>query len=102
MVRVSSPAKLRPCSESTAKMVMGVVPGLVADKDLEIGRLCLLLGRERNQQTPVRTGEGGGGSAYFIKFMDVGILPNQTHKHFFEAPRGTIVPGTNLTRPREK
>ena len=29
MVRVSSPAKLRPWSESTAKMVMGVVPGLV-------------------------------------------------------------------------
>ena len=30
MVRVSSPAKLRPWSESTAKMVMGVVPGLVS------------------------------------------------------------------------
>ena len=29
MVRVSSPAKLRPWSELTAKMVMGVVPGLV-------------------------------------------------------------------------
>ena len=29
MVRVSSPAKLRLWSESTAKMVMGVVPGLV-------------------------------------------------------------------------
>ena len=28
MVRVSSPAKLRPWSELTAKMVMGVVPGL--------------------------------------------------------------------------
>ena len=27
MVRVSSPAKLRPWSELTAKMVMGVVPG---------------------------------------------------------------------------
>ena len=29
MVRVSSPAELRPWSELTAKMVMGVVPGLV-------------------------------------------------------------------------
>ena len=29
MVRVSFPAKLRPWSELTAKMVMGVVPGLV-------------------------------------------------------------------------
>ena len=29
MVRASSPAKLRPWSELTAKMVMGVVPGLV-------------------------------------------------------------------------
>ena len=29
MVRVSSPAKLRRWSELTAKMVMGVVPGLV-------------------------------------------------------------------------
>ena len=29
MVRVSSPAKLRPWSELTAKMVMRVVPGLV-------------------------------------------------------------------------
>ena len=29
MVRVSSPAKLRPWSELTAKMVMGVLPGLV-------------------------------------------------------------------------
>ena len=28
MVRVSSPAKLRPWSELIAKMVMGVVPGL--------------------------------------------------------------------------
>ena len=32
MVRVSSPAKLRPWSELTAKMVMGVVPGLVKIK----------------------------------------------------------------------
>ena len=30
MVRVSSPAELRPWSELTAKMVMGVVPGLVS------------------------------------------------------------------------
>ena len=29
MVRVSSPAKLRPWSELSAKMVMGVVPGLL-------------------------------------------------------------------------
>ena len=29
MVRVSSPAKLRPGSELIANMVMGVVPGLV-------------------------------------------------------------------------
>ena len=29
MVRVSSPAKLRPWSELIAKMVMGVAPGLV-------------------------------------------------------------------------
>ena len=32
MVRVSSPAKLRPWSELTAKMVMGVVPGLVSKR----------------------------------------------------------------------
>ena len=32
MVRVSSPAKLRPWSELTAKMVMGVVPGLVKSR----------------------------------------------------------------------
>ena len=31
MVRVSSPAKLRPWSELTAKIVMGVVPGLVTN-----------------------------------------------------------------------
>ena len=30
MVRASSPAKLRPWSELTAKMVLGVVPGLVS------------------------------------------------------------------------
>ena len=30
MVRVSSPAKLRPWSELTAKMVMRVVPGVVS------------------------------------------------------------------------
>ena len=30
MVRVSLSAKLRPWSELTAKMVMGVVPGLVS------------------------------------------------------------------------
>ena len=34
MVRVSSPAKLRPWSELTAKMVMGVVPGLVTTRNL--------------------------------------------------------------------
>ena len=34
MVRVSSPAKLRPWSELTAKMVMGVVPGLVIQEFL--------------------------------------------------------------------
>ena len=34
MVRVSSPAKLRPWSELIAKMVMGVVPGLVTVVDL--------------------------------------------------------------------
>ena len=38
MVRVSSPAKLRPWSELTAKMVMAVVPGLV--------KLRFLLGNE--------------------------------------------------------
>ena len=31
MVRVSSPAKFRPWSELTAKMVMGVVPGFPGD-----------------------------------------------------------------------
>ena len=31
MVRVSFPAKLRPWSELAAKLVMGVVPGLVSD-----------------------------------------------------------------------
>ena len=31
MVRVSFSAKLRPWSELTAKMVMGVVPGLVKE-----------------------------------------------------------------------
>ena len=33
MVRASSPAKLRPWSELTAKMVMGVVPGLVRNPE---------------------------------------------------------------------
>ena len=32
MVRVSSPAKLRPWSELIAKLVMGVFPGLVKSK----------------------------------------------------------------------
>ena len=36
MVRVSSPAKLRPWSELTAKMVMGVVPGLVSYGNLPV------------------------------------------------------------------
>ena len=46
MVRVSSPAKLRPGSELTAKMVMGVVPGLVINrKDVAAWmELSLLLG----------------------------------------------------------
>ena len=35
MVRVSSPAKLRPWSELTAKMVMGVVPGLVTFRNIQ-------------------------------------------------------------------
>ena len=38
MVRVSSPAKLRPWSELTAKMVMGVVPGLVTKLGLFLGQ----------------------------------------------------------------
>ena len=38
MVRVSSPAKLRPWSELTAKMVMGVVPGLVISGWTTLGR----------------------------------------------------------------
>ena len=37
MVRVSSPAKLRPWSELTAKMVMGVVPGLVISGGRKVG-----------------------------------------------------------------
>ena len=37
MVRVSSPAKLRPWSELSAKMVMGVVPGLVSRSIFGIG-----------------------------------------------------------------
>ena len=48
MVRVSSPAKLRPWSELTAKMVMGVVPGLVnpqtrVDLDVCLGMLPMYL-----------------------------------------------------------
>ena len=39
MVRLSSPAKLRPWSEFTAKMVMGVVPGLVNHSLRGIGQI---------------------------------------------------------------
>ena len=39
MVRVSSPAKLRPWSEVTAKMVMGVVPGLVKTGNRTVAQL---------------------------------------------------------------
>ena len=44
MVRVSSPAKLRPWSELTAKMVMGVVPGLVKREWFEGRHACHLWG----------------------------------------------------------
>ena len=40
MVRVSSPAKLRPWSELTAKMVMGVVPGLVTNTSFHLEADC--------------------------------------------------------------
>ena len=55
MVRVSSPAKLRPWSELTAKMVMGVVPGLVIFSDFKmhfwgfgVSGLCRGPGRLQN------------------------------------------------------
>ena len=51
MVRVSSPAKLRPWSELTAKMVMGVVPGLVTYQE----RFCLELFRAVHMAFPVLT-----------------------------------------------
>ena len=43
MVRVSSPAKLRPLSELTAKMVMGVVPGLVISMESVSECACFAL-----------------------------------------------------------
>ena len=49
MVRVSSPAKLRPWSELTAKMVMGVVPGLVT----QFGSVRLRFGDGTVQAVPV-------------------------------------------------
>ena len=42
MVRVSSPAKLRPWSKFTAKMVLGVVPGLVKIRAAENRGLLLI------------------------------------------------------------
>ena len=47
MVRVSFPAKLRPWSELTAKMVMGVVPGLV-----------IIFSRETKKTARIRKKEG--------------------------------------------
>ena len=52
MVRVSSPAKLRPWSELTAKMVMGVVPGLVTK---EVQQDDLSKRREFGERTSCRT-----------------------------------------------
>ena len=49
MVRVSSPTKLRPWSELTAKMVMGVVPGLVTFS-------CVLDLREESKLGGFQTG----------------------------------------------
>ena len=43
MVRVSSAAKLRPWSELTAKMVMGVVPWLVTIASAKLGVVRILL-----------------------------------------------------------
>ena len=46
MVRASSPAKLRPWSGLIAKMVMGVVPGLVKQEFLWLEGKCLPFPRE--------------------------------------------------------
>ena len=48
MVRVSSPAKLRPWSELTAKMVMGVVPALVRQWLTQASRLVLKTAKPPN------------------------------------------------------
>ena len=55
MVRVSSPAKLRPWSELNAKMVMRVVPGLVRvlSKLLFI-RLTRVLSKDEIRPQPKR------------------------------------------------
>ena len=63
MVRVSSPAKLRRWSELTAKMVMGVVPGLVTLLNLGIRKgggggqnvSCDFGGGKRNIKCPLKT-----------------------------------------------
>ena len=78
MVRVSSPAKLRPWPELTAKMVMGVVPALVRKGFLLLGaRLrgrtltqCPKKGSE-NQGAPKgrqQKGETGTGTHIFADF----------------------------------
>ena len=54
MVRVSSPAKLRPWSELTAKMVMGVVPGLVTLSKLRNARLFIILFQEPKKTHKVK------------------------------------------------
>ena len=63
MVRVSSPAKLRPWSELNAKMVMGVVPGLV-----------------RNQLLPLQAGMFGNN--------DVCMIPLRLQAHVNSPTRG--------------
>ena len=54
MVRVSSPAKLRPWSELIAKMVMGVVPELVS----------LLIDIQKELHNFAVLGGGGGGKGH--------------------------------------
>ena len=68
MVRVSSPAKLRPWSELTAKMVMGVVPGLVTFNGYRLQILGNLSGKHF----------GSNGTFFFVPR----IAYHSPHKHY--------------------
>ena len=73
MVRVSSPAKLRPWSELTAKMVMGVVPGLITNLSFTIN--CVQtrrIAKGEAQKNPFSGDFLGGGG--FDNFSGASVL----------------------------